>query len=660
MSTAAHAHWQEANQRYLMAALGPIRDALERQAGSRPDEEGAGSSPEALRSALQEAATALPAPAALQMLTTRFGLSAFERDVLLLCAGVELDAKLAATCRAANGGGSVRPCFAHAMAAFDDAHWSALTPASPLRRWRLVEPEEGATIATSPLRIDERVLHFLAGVGSEDERLAGILVREPPPHELPPSHRAVVELVVDAWRRAGDGRLGAVVELCGAPAVGRRAIAAAAADALGLGLRAVHWAEVPTVGEERHLFARLLEREAVMSESAILVDCDDLEGASQRRAVRSLLDDVQGMFAVATREPLARGRHASVRIDVTMPSTTEQRSSWCAALGPVGEERADEIDQIVAQFRLGARDIGAVSASFIASTSKGPCSPAEPSLWDLCRQRARGGLDELAQRIEPAARWDDLVLPDPQKGILRDVAAHVRQRTTVYEKWGFAAKGERGLGISALFAGASGTGKTMAAEVLANELGLDLWRIDLAQVVSKYIGETEKNLRKVFDAADVGGTILLFDEADALFGKRSEVKDSHDRYANIEISYLLQRMETYRGLAILTTNMKNALDQAFLRRIRFVVQFPFPDARMRAEIWQRIFPPETPTRDLDPETLARLNVTGGSIRNIALGAAFVAAEVGESVTMAHLQRAARGEYAKLEKPVTDSELGGWS
>ncbi len=191
---------------------------------------------------------------------------------------------------------------------------------------------------------------------------------------------------------------------------------------------------------------------------------------------------------------------------------------------------------------------------------------------------------------------------------MRRIAAHVRHRATVYDAWGFAAKSPRGLGISALFAGASGTGKTMAAEVLAGELRLDLYRIDLAGVVSKYIGETEKNLRKVFDAAEDSGAILLFDEADALFGKRSEVKDSHDRYANIEVSYLLQRMEAYRGLAILTTNLKSALDPAFLRRIRFVVQFPFPDAAQRAEIWRRVFPASTPTEGLDVWKLAKLNV----------------------------------------------------
>jgi SpoVK/Ycf46/Vps4 family AAA+-type ATPase len=265
----------------------------------------------------------------------------------------------------------------------------------------------------------------------------------------------------------------------------------------------------------------------------------------------------------------------------------------------------------------------------------------------------------LAQRIEPAAAWDDLVLPEPQRQTLREIAVHVRRRATVYDDWGFAARCSRGLGISALFAGPSGTGKTMAAEVLANELRLDLYRIDLSQVVSKYIGETEKNLRRVFDAAEDGGAILLFDEADALFGKRSEVKDSHDRYANLEISYLLQRMEAYRGLAVLTTNRKDALDAAFLRRLRFVVTFPFPDAGQRARIWQRIFPGQTPTEGLALDKLARLNVAGGNIRNIALAAAFLAADEGEPVGMAHLLRAARGEFAKLEKTLTEAELKEW-
>jgi SpoVK/Ycf46/Vps4 family AAA+-type ATPase len=250
-------------------------------------------------------------------------------------------------------------------------------------------------------------------------------------------------------------------------------------------------------------------------------------------------------------------------------------------------------------------------------------------------------------------------LPAAEKQLLLQIADQVKARRVVYDEWGFRERMNRGLGISVLFAGESGTGKTMAAEVIANELGLLLYRIDLSAVVSKYIGETEKNLRRLFDAAEDGGAIVFFDEADALFGKRSEVKDSHDRYANIEVSYLLQRMEEYSGLAILTTNLKSALDPAFLRRLRFVVSFPFPDAAQREEIWRRVFPAETPREGLDPGRLARLSVAGGNIRNIALHAAFLAAEAGGPVRMGHVLRAARGEYAKLEKTLTESEIAGW-
>jgi SpoVK/Ycf46/Vps4 family AAA+-type ATPase len=251
------------------------------------------------------------------------------------------------------------------------------------------------------------------------------------------------------------------------------------------------------------------------------------------------------------------------------------------------------------------------------------------------------------------------VLPAPQLEVLALLAAEARHRMTVYERWGFARRGRRGLGLSALFSGPSGTGKTLAAEVVAAELGLDLYRIDLSAVVSKYIGETEKNLKRVFDAAEEGGVVLLFDEAEALFGKRSEVKDSHDRYANIEIGYLLQRMESYQGVAILTTNLKSTLDQAFQRRLRFIVDFPFPGKPEREAIWKGAIPPEAPRQELEEARLAQLNVTGGSIRNIALNAAFLAAAEARPVTMEDLLRASQLEASKQERPITQAETRGW-
>jgi SpoVK/Ycf46/Vps4 family AAA+-type ATPase len=326
-----------------------------------------------------------------------------------------------------------------------------------------------------------------------------------------------------------------------------------------------------------------------------------------------------------------------------------------------------DLDAIVSEFDLSSQsirnawwEITAKKDSFCRSVGKDDdLRLLERVIWDACCSQVRHNLEALAQRIVPVAAWEDLVLPAMQTQILRDIAIHVRNRAKVYGQWGFERKLSMGKGISVLFSGASGTGKTLAAEVLANELGLDLYRIDLSSVVSKYIGETEKNLKRVFDAAERGGCLLLFDEADALFGKRSEVKDSHDRYANIEVSYLLQRMEAYRGLAILTTNMKKSLDPAFLRRIRFSVNFPFPDAGQRARIWMRIFPPQAPKGRLDVEKLSRLNVAGGNIKNIALYSAFLAAEESQPIAMIHLLHAARVEYAKLEKPLTETEIGGW-
>lgn len=361
------------------------------------------------------------------------------------------------------------------------------------------------------------------------------------------------------------------------------------------------------------------------------------------------------LLFVSSRERLPLPHRPTVHLDVHKPTAAEQILAWQKALPAQSADQFGQIQTLVSQFNLNTTTIHTICSELKASGD----SPNFRSLWNACRIQARPRLDELAQRIEPNADWQDLVLPEAQTQILRSAAAHVGQRSRVYEQWGFAAKGNRGLGISALFAGASGTGKTLAAEVLAHQLHLDLYRIDLSSVVSKYIGETEKNLRRVFDAATAGGAILLFDEADALFGKRSEVKDSRDRYANIEVSYLLQRMECYPGLAILTTNLKSALDPAFLRRIRFVVQFPFPDAAQRAEIWRRIFPAATPTQNLEPVKLAQLNITGGNIRNVALNAAFLAADMGEPVQMKHILQAARTEYAKLEKTLTESEIGGW-
>jgi len=641
--------WPANNQRSLMAAVASVRAALERHARgtdaelapeeTQPEADGSNNS-------------------ALSNLCGAFGLSDFERSVLVLCAAMELDSGVAAHCASAQGDPrKTYPTFSLALAAFPEPHWSALLPTAALRHWRLIEVTGNDSLTTSPLRIDERILHYLTGLSYLDERLHAFFQ---PLHfcgELPPSHTAIARRVVDLWQnREGPG----LVELFGEDDSAKRAIAAVASSAMGLPLRVLRACDIPAPPAERDTFIRLWERETILGGGALLIDhCADRDGAENNAALHALLRRLRGPIALATREPLCDHARPVIRLEVHRPALAEQQTIWQHVLEPVAPALNGALGPLTAQFSLDVESIHAAGAEIKERLNAPETDKVDQVLWDICRNQTRRGLENLAQRLEPAATWNDLVLPEMQRQTLREMALHVRQRATVYERWGFAEQSKRGLGISALFAGASGTGKTMAAEVLANELRLDLYRIDLSSVVSKYIGETEKNLRRVFDAAEQGGAILLFDEADALFGKRTEVKDSHDRYANIEVSYLLQRMEAYRGLAILTTNRKESLDSAFLRRLRFVVQFPFPDAILRAEIWRRIFPKDTPTEDIDPLKLSRLNVAGGNIRNVALNAAFLAADANEPVRMKHLLRAARSEYLKLEKPLTESEIGGW-
>ncbi|MBW4671340.1 MAG: AAA family ATPase [Cyanomargarita calcarea GSE-NOS-MK-12-04C] len=667
-------NWFDANHEYLLAALAVVRGALQSYIDKqdKPDQK-------ALQQALQKAAAAMPALSALERICKMFGLSTFERDVLLLCAGIEFSGDFVRLCATANGDAQrAYPTLSLALAALEDPHWNAITPNSALRRWRLIQIGDGQALTLSPLRIDERILHYLTGTQYLDERLVGIVEPLYFADNLVPSQQAIAEKIAAVLSHSKTNLL-PIIQLCGVEPANKRAIAFAVSQILGLNISVMAARVVPTVPNELDNLIRLWSREIILSGSALLLDCDEIDMSDTARvnAISHLSDRasvpeayrINGILIVSSREGMRISQRAAIRFEVNKPTSNEQQAVWQETLKELAPELNGQVKTLVNQFNLSAATIRAACAEASGYLSQNGdkeefSSPHLPTsltqvLWDACRVQARPRLDELAQRIEPAANWEDLVLPEAQKQILIDVAAHVRQRGKVYETWGFGGKSARGLGISALFAGASGTGKTLAAEVLANTLRLDLYRIDLSSVVSKYIGETEKNLRQVFDAAEQGGVILLFDEADALFGKRSEVKDARDRYANIEVSYLLQRMECYPGLAVLTTNLKSAIDTAFMRRIRFVVQFPFPDAVQRAEIWRQIFPSNTPTQGLDAVQLARLSVAGGNIRNIALNAAFLAADTGEAVQMKHLLRAAQSEYAKLEKPLTDTEVGGW-
>jgi len=634
-------NWTELNQSHLIAAIAGIRSRLEPgwDAGS-----------EAVRPPAGES------PTALDTLALNFGLSLFERQLLTLCAAVELDAAMARLCAEANGDPSrPYPTFSLALAVLAEPHWSALTPVGPLRRWRLIEVAgpQGTPLTASPLRIDERILHFLTGIEYLDDRLSGLMEMVCPPDDQVPSHRELSRQIAAAWPAAGPPP---IIQLWGGDGASRRLLAAAGCAAIGLQLLALSSALIPAGAGEMHTLLALWERETMLIPSALYIDAELLDPADAHAAiVTRWMERVQGCVFLGARDRWRPLRRPAISFEVRKPAAEEQAALWVQLLE--GAVSSAHIYGLVSQFNLTAPAIReAVRTVLAAGARPGAMAGA---VWDASRSQARPRLDDLAQRIEAAATLEDLVLPEAEKRQLLEISMHVAQRGKVYNEWGFASKGSRGLGISALFAGASGTGKTMAAEGLANSLRLDLYRIDLSSVVSKYIGETEKNLRRVFDAAEDGGAILFFDEADALFGKRGEVKDSHDRYANIEINYLLQRMESYQGLTVLATNMKSALDTAFLRRIRFVVNFPFPDAVRRAEIWRRIFPELVPREGLDLGQLARLSLTGGNIRNIAVNAAFLAADAGEPVRMAHLARAARGEFAKMERPLSESEIGAW-
>jgi hypothetical protein len=654
-----HDAWDEANGRYLSAALAWLRARLELAAGGREEEM---RSHETVARAARDMASVAEhsPPPALAVLAQLLRLSSFEREVLLLCAAMELDTRMAALCQRAQGERNLPyPTFALALTLFDEPSWDVLSRERPLRYWRLIEvARSGAEpLTTSWLRADERIVNYIKGLNQIDERLAPhveIMDSLQTDAVLPPSQRAVVAGAANYLKAAAmTGRL-PILHLAGPDAASKRLVARAAAEHLGLRLYRIAPDLVPNQVHELETFLRLWQRESVLLPVAIYVDAHDGDvacgGEAQAQAIRRFLDRLEGVCFVDAHE-IRGGIRETITVEVDKPTQREQRLAWAQTLGPGADRTAA---RLASQFNLSLEAIEVIGR--LVQPGEGGQGVLEERVWHECVRVSRPRLDLLAQRIEPKATWADLVLPAEELDLLRRMASQVDQRQTVYEDWGFAARMSRGLGIASLFAGESGTGKTMAAEVMASELRLNLYRIDLSAVVSKYIGETEKNLRRVFDAAEEGGAILFFDEADALFGRRSEVRDSHDRYANIEINYLLQRIEAFSGLAILATNMKSALDAAFVRRLRFIVDFPFPGAAQRKMIWERVFPAKVPCQPLDLERLAALNLTGGSIQSVALNAAFRAAAAGTPVGMALVLDEARAEFRKLERPINAADF----
>jgi hypothetical protein len=538
-----------------------------------------------------------------------------------------------------------------------------LSAEAPLRRLRLVtlHNESGQSYTPLPaqtIALDPRIASFLFGQTSLDEALksnAELLTTANASLSLPESL---------SQRLAALGRLPATsldppIVLLSGRARSVRDAALVLSDGAGLKLLAVDFPALVTA-HGLDVALSMPQREAALQPAALLLqDLNRLkpdDAALLRRRLEArplaplLLLGADGAFA-----------WPGLNIVLPAPDFEARRVLWTRRLAELDPALGSAADGLAGKFLLSASQIAdAVQAARGNALWRNPAQPAVTveDLYAAARAQSTPILSSLAHKISPRFAWDDIVLPADQRQQLREMGNHVEHHHTVYARWGLEQRLGLSQGLMALFAGPSGTGKTMAADILARALGLDLYRIDLSGVVSKYIGETEKNLQHIFSEAETSNAILFFDEADALFGKRSEVKDAHDRYANIETAYLLQKMEEYAGVVILATNMKMNLDEAFMRRMHFVVDFPMPEEEDRRRIWASALPAELPLGpDVDLDFMARkFRLAGGHIRNIVVAAAFLAAADGRVVRMPHLIAATRREFQKIGRMVTPSDF----
>lgn len=552
---------------------------------------------------------------------------------------------------------------------------SSFHPSAPLNHFHLVEGievESGSSSVHLVLRVDRRLVQFVLGSRTVDQSLVSYL-------KFPPSMKwddvVVPAATKDTLLQSADAMVHKaredrpVVFLHGKLGVGKKASAGALCGEVGVGMGVVDVRSLlmnPEVFEER---LQLILREGLLQPCALYFDhIEALSHVEEKHPayLRALADQIRmsGWLVFIGSEELVPPELLDIPtlrvIEIPSPDFTLQKALWETHLkGLIDESESLRIDDLTVRFELtGGQIRQAVRAALASAQARGKNAIGITDLMASSRSQSQPRLLSLARKIEPRFRWGDLVLPVDQVGQLREIVSQVENRQQVLNEWGFQSKLALGRGLNALFGGPSGTGKTMAAEIIASALSLDLYKIDLSAVVSKYIGETEKNLNRVFTEAEHSNAILFFDEADALFGKRSEVRDSHDRYANIEIAYLLQKMEEYEGITILATNLRQNLDDAFTRRMRFIIEFPFPDEQYRLAIWKGIWPAGAPLGpDVDLELLARqFRLTGGNIRNVALSAAFLASSNGQVIEMKHLFQALRREFGKMGKLLRDEEL----
>jgi len=627
-------------------------------------------------------------PLRLVALAGLFDLTAVDLDVVLLCLAPELDRGYERLYAYLHDDVTRRqPTVDLALNLFCPdldsklAVRTRLSTAAPLRRFRLVELGEQpgqptVSLLDSTLRLEPRVASFLLGDDTIDAQLE------------PYVRLAAAEVTIDdlVFPEAFRGQLTQLTEqastaagaafVCyfqGPSGIGKRSAAAACGQVMARPLLIVAGKLVAaSSGDEFATLAHLVGREARLQGAllywedfdALLTDEDDARLA-QLFAVFEALPGPVFVAGDAAWAPTGALRGCTfLRIPFPQPGAGERLRMWQTAFTAAVAPDRSELSDVAGKFRLhGGQIRDAAATARNMAVARAPAAPqvTAADLYAACRFHSNRKLAELAVAITPHSTWHDIVLPEDQMTQLREIYDQVRHRNLVYDSWGYGGKLAMGKGLNVLFAGPPGTGKTMAADVLAHALGLNLYKIDLSTVVSKYIGETEKNLARIFAEAMTSNAILFFDEADALFGKRTQIHDAHDRYANVETSYLLQKMEEYEGVVMLATNLRNNMDEAFVRRLHATVEFQLPGVADRRRIWEQIWPAATP-RDagLDLDFLARrIEVAGGSIRNIALACAFLAAADGGLITMAHVLHATRREYQKMGKVLTAGELGDY-
>ncbi len=623
----------------------------------------------------------------LVQLAHTFGLSAFEVQAIVICLAPELQRKydrLYAYLQddITRKKPSIDLILTLLCPTLDD-RWQArayFSPSAPLCQSDILQTSDdpqspsGSSDLAQFLRLDRRIVDYLLGNNEIDRRLTNLVTVQLSGLDLEQvlvetaSKKQLNSMLQRYFLTPTDEPSKVVIYFSGLQGVGKHELALGVCQRLNCPLLYLDLELLLAQETKVEKLLKLIFREGLLFQAALYLDHLDslLRDELKAKAILKMLSKMMAeygwlMFLAGEKPWHPRSLFEEMvfqAIALPLPEVPLREATWKQALESscpnAGESWAK---QLANQFRLTPGQIKAAAAH--AEGQSGvidghPCLELA-DLYAACRSQSQHKLGELAVKIEPHYGWEDLILPEDKQSQLKEICSQARHRYQVFGEWGFERKLSHGKGLSALFSGSPGTGKTMAAEVIAHDLQVDLYKVDLSGVVSKYIGETEKNLSRIFQEAETSNAILFFDEADALFGKRTEVSDAHDRYANIETSYLLQKMEDYEGIVILATNLRENMDEAFTRRLRFIVEFPFPDEASRRLIWKTHFPPEAPLSEaIDYELLARkFQIAGGNIKNIVLNAAFYAAEEGEIILMEHILRGAKREFEKIGKLWSD-------